>query len=289
MRVQAEVREVGNELLPLLVLGLGSMALVLGLAFAVQEPRPALSIALAGKVAVATLGASVLLLALIFALRPRPAVVEVEATPEGVSLGSRRIPAGKIRLAYVVRDRDRWSVELERPLGATRILLDDRDQAERLAGAILGREREPAALVRLRRKAHYYLFVGVCTLWVMVYAGLVVVPFVPVAGILMVLAILPFAVWAALAAVPTLVLLSPAGMTFLRPHRVKRIPASEIAGGREVDDDCVRVELLQGGSLRLDELNAHPRDRDASTAAPAAGRLEAALRSLATQRAGATA
>lgn len=288
MKTHVEVRRAGNELLPLLVLGLTSMALVAGMAYAVQEPDTSTSILLTAQVVFAVLGAGVVAMAIVILGRGRPYDAEAHAAPGEIVLerGGRRSTVGRgARFAYVIRDGAQWSVELEERTGVTRLLVADRDVAERLAGAYAGRERVPAAIYRLRKKADYSLFVTTVTLWVLVYAGLVALPPAPVFGVILVLALLPPTVWVTLRAVPTQLLVSADGVTMIDPFRVRQIPAAEVADGRVVDDDTVRITLTTGESLRLPELADHPRDREARTSAPPAERFAASLRELLAERA----
>lgn len=289
MKCDVEVRQAGNEILPLAVLGLTSMALVAGMAWAVQEPDTAASITLTAKVVFAVLGGGIAaFFAVVLSLgRPRDATAEADASGLTLTAGGKRkrIPAGKMRLVYVVRDGDRWSVEIERHTRVTRLLLSDRDEAERLAGALVGAERIPTALHRLRKKADYYLFVTTISLWVLVYAGLVALAFFPLFGAIVTAILLLPAVWVGLKAVPTQIVVSPRGIAFIHPFGIDQIDAAEVVNGRVVDDDAVRITLANGTSIRLDELQDHPRDREARTSQPAAERMEASLRELIRQRA----
>ncbi len=288
MKANVEVRRAGNELLPLLILGTTSMALVGGMAFAVQEAHTATSILRTAQVVFAVLAAGILAMALVVLGRGRPYDAVAHAAPGEITLehgGKRKVVGRNARLVYVIRDRERWSVELEERAGVTRLLVADRDEAERLAGVYAGRERVPTALYRLRKKADYYLFVTTCSLWVLAYAGLVVLPVVPVVGVLLVLATLPPAVWVTLRAVPTQLLVSDDGLTMIDPFRVRQVPAADLVDGRVVDDDTVRITLRNGESLRLPELADHPRDRDARTSSPPAERFEASLKELLAGRA----
>lgn len=281
MQAKVERREVGNELLPLLVLGLTSMALVLGMAYAVQEPDTARSVALSTQVVLVGLGLGIVAMALIHVARGRPKDVIVEPGPDGLRIdGALKIPRRAIRWVFVLREGDFHSVEIERLTGTTRLLTTDRETAERIAGALTGRERKATAYYRLRKKANYYLFATTCSVWVLVYAGLVAFAYAPVAGLLILLFTLPPAIWVALKAVPTHVIVEPDDVALLHPLRKQVIPAEQIAGGRVVDDDTVRLDFTNGDSLRLDELADHPRDREARTSAPPAERFEASLEAL---------
>jgi hypothetical protein len=288
MKANVEVRRAGNELLPLLVLGITSMALVAGMAYAVQEADTSASIVRTSQVVFAVLGGGVVAMALVVLGRGRPYDAIAHAEPGAITIehgGRRKVIGRGARLVYVIRDREQWSVEIEERTGVTRLLVADRDEAERLAGAYAGRERVPTALYRLRKKADYYLFVTTCTLWVLVYAGLVALPPAPVFGVILVLATLPPTVWVTLKAVPTQLVVSPDGLTLIDPLRVRHVHADDLADGRVVDDDAIRITLKNGESLRLPELSAHPRDRDASTSSPPAERFEASLRELLAGRA----
>lgn len=283
MKANVEFRRAGNEILPLLVLALTSMALVGGMSYAVQAPDTVTSIARTVRVVFPVLGGGVLAMALLYLLQGRPR--DVVASVEGGALfleedgKSRRIDP-RARLIYVIRDGDRWSVEIERFTGVLRLITADRDEAERLAGALVGEERLPAATYRLRRKAHYLNFVATISIWVFVYAGLVALPVAPIFGVLMVLALLPPAIWVALKAVPMLVVVGPWGLVLADPFRVRRVAREELVDGRVVDDDTVRITFANGESLRLQELSDHPRDREARTSVRPAERFEASLREL---------
>jgi len=283
MRFQVEVRRAGNEILPLLVLGLTSMLLVGGMAFAMQAPDTTTSIERTARVVFLVLGAGVLGMAAVTLGRGRPfdAVARVENGALFLERGGgSRQAARRRRLVYVLRDGDRWAVEIEQATGALRLLAADRDQAERLAGALEGVDRLPAAAYRLRRKADYYRFVTVVCVWTLVFAGLVVLPHAPVFGAIFLAIALPPGIWVALRAVPTVVIAAPYGIALLDPFGVERIPIDRIAGCRVVDDDAVLVAFREGGGLRLSELSTHPRDREASTAEPPAEKLAATMRAI---------
>lgn len=280
MRFAVEVRRVGNEILPLLVLGLTSMCLVGGMAFAVQAPDTATSIQRTSWVVLLVLGGGILSVLGITLARGRPyeATASVEDGSLVLDAGGRtqRVKA-KARYLYVLRDGDRWGIEIERYTGALRLLLADRDQAERLAGALVGEERREAAAYRLRKKADYYRFVLNIFCWMFLFSGLVFLPYVPVVGTFFVLAFLPMAVWTTLHAVPMVVIASPRGVALIDPFRVREFPLETIEACKVVDDDAVRFYFTDGTSLRLSELSAHPRDREAKTSEPAAEKLEERL------------
>ncbi|WP_373047807.1 hypothetical protein [Vulgatibacter sp.] len=282
-KANVEVRKAGNELLPLLVLGLTSMALVGGMAYAVQAPDTATSIARTAKVVFAVLGGGILAMVAVALSRGRPFDAVAEVTDGGVFLvhgGKRRaIPPG-FRTVYVIRDGDRWSVEIERRASVLRLLAESREEAEAIAGALAGTERIPAALYRLRKKAEYALFVSTCTLWVFVYAGLVALPEAPIFGVLFTLALLPPTIWVTLKAVPTQLVVAPYGLMIIDTWRVRQVPTAELVDGRVVDDDAVRITFTNGASLKLTELADHPRDREAKTSSPPAERFEASLQQL---------
>jgi len=288
MKTNVEVRRAGNEILPLLVLGLTSMALVAGMAYAVQETDTSASILRTAQVVFGVLGSGVVAMALIVLGRGRPYDATATAAPGEIAIehgGKRKVVGRGARFVYVIRDGDRWSVELEERTGVTRLLAESRDEAERLAGAFAGRDRVPATIYRLRKKADYYLFVTTVTLWVLVFAGLVALPPAPVFGVVLLVLLLPPTAWVTLRAVPTQLLVSPDGIVMIDPFRVRQIPAAEVADGRVVDDDTIRITLTTGESLRLPELADHPRDREARTSAPPAERFEASLRELLAARA----
>ena len=279
METRVEVRKAGNELLPLLVLGLTSFALVGGISFAIRLEDTAESITASAQVAVTVLSLGALAMFAIILSRGRPYETTAHFAPGTVRLGDHeRVKPG--RAIFVLRDGDRYSVEVEYLASTLRLLCDDRDAAERLAGALAGKERVPTALYRLRKKADYYLFATTCCIWVLGFVGLVALPFVPVAGVVLLVISVPPAVYVTLKAVPTQVVVAPDAITLLHPLRVQRIPAIEVTSGRVVDDDSVRIDLRSGESLRLRELSDHPRDREATTSAPAAERLASALREL---------
>lgn len=283
MKANVEFRRAGNEMLPLLVLALTSMALVGGMSYAVQAPDTVTSIARTVRVVFPVLGGGILAIVLLFLAQGRPR--DVVASVEGGELfleegGRRRRIAPRARLVYAIRDGDRWSVEIERYTGVLRLITPNRDEAERLAGALVGQERLEAATFRVRRKAHYFNFVGTISIWVFVYAGLVALPAAPIFGAIMVAGLLPPAIWVALRAVPMLVVVGPWGLVLADAFRVRRVERAELVDGRVVDDDTVRLTFASGESLRLQELSDHPRDREARTSVRPAERFEASLREL---------
>jgi hypothetical protein len=258
------------------------------MAYAVQEADTSASIIRTAQVAFTVLGGGVLAMAVVVLGRGRPYDAVASATPGAIVVdrgGRRKVLGHGARFVYVIRDGDRWSVELEERTGVTRLLTSSREEAERLAGAFAGREHVPATLYRLRKKADYYLFVTTILLWILVYAGLVALAFAPVFGAIIVLALLPPTAWVTLRAVPTQLLASPDGLTLIDPFRVRQIPASQLGDARVVDDDTVRITLTTGESMRLPELADHPRDSDARTSAPPAERFEASLQQLLVSRA----
>src|SRR5690606_17715665 len=103
----------------------------------------------------------------------------------------------------------------ERRHTLTRLHLRDGALAMRLGGALLGKEKLEPVASRVRRRASYYLFVGACSLWIVVYAALCVLPIAPVLGLVLTGATLPIAVWVTLRAVPAQVVVAPAGVSVL--------------------------------------------------------------------------
>src|SRR5690606_26587228 len=116
--------------------------------------------------------------------------------------GKRRLRAGAIRHAYVIRDGDRWSVEIERLFGALRLLTDDQEAAERLAGRLRGVDRASTAVYRLRKKAHYLLFTSTIFAWSAVFAGVFAMAVNWMLGLILVAFTLPVALWVTLRTVP---------------------------------------------------------------------------------------
>jgi hypothetical protein len=281
MESRFELRKVGNELAPLAILALTSMLLVGGMGFAVQKTETAASITRSAQVILGALTFGLLALAALVLSRGKPREVIASASPAAIVIGgSRRIDRSSIRHAYVIRDGERWSVELERLFDVVRLLTPDRAAAERLVGELRGTERAPAAVHRLKKKAHYLLFSSTCVAWTCVFASVVAFAFVPVAGALLMLATLPVAVWVTLKAVPAVVVVEPAGLTLLHPLAVRSIQNERIVGSAVIDDDAVRIDLVDERSMVLDELANHPRDREAHTSAPPAERFAASLSSL---------
>lgn len=286
MRSRVELRRAGNEVVPLLVLGMTAVLLVLGMAYAVQEPDTAASVILTSQVVFVTLAFGILTMGGLVLSRGRVKETEVEATPDGLVIGGAlRIPRKRMRYVYVIEDEGRWSVEIEKGAGVVRLILADRDEAERLAGALVGRDHLPAALFRLRKKPHYYLFSTTCLVWIAAGSALVAFTFAPLMGAILIGCTLPPAVWITMKAVPTQIIVSSEGMAFLHPLGFKVIAAEELAGGRVVDDNAVRVFLADGGYLQLNELSDHPRNRDARTSVEPAERLEFSLTKLAEMQA----
>jgi hypothetical protein len=95
---------------------------------------------------------------------------------------------------------------------------------------------------------------------------------------------LPIASFVTLKAVPTQIVVEPRGITLLHPLRIDSIPAAEVVGGKVVDHDTVRIDLVSR-SLRWPELADHPHDRDVRTSEEPADRLEASLARLVEQTA----
>lgn len=287
-----EVREITGELALLAVLGVASLALVAGLAYAVLGGDQAAmstsgSIERAGRlIAFALLAGAVLLAAVL--IKPRPRVVTAVAAPGELTLERagkrRRVSRRGLRGVNVVLDGDTACVELERRASTIRLVAASRDEAERLAGAFLGTGREPAATARVRRRADYYNFLVTAWMWLVAYGCVCVLPPAPLLGALLLAIALPITVWVTLRAVPAQVLASERGLAILHPLRVRRIPAEELAGARVVDDDRVLVLLTEGGALRISELVDHPHDRNVKTSNPPAERLAAAIGAIVERR-----
>lgn len=292
-RAEVEVREIASELALLAVLGIASLALVAGLAYAVlggsQEAHSTSeSIERAGRlISFALLAGAVLLAAVL--LKPRPHVAIASAAEGVLTLERagkrRRIQKRGVRGVVSVLDGDTFCVELERRASTLRLTTRSRDDAERLAGAFLGTGREPAATARVRRRADYYNFLVTAWMWLVAYGCVCVLPPSPVLGAILLAAVLPLTVWVTLRAVPAQVLVSDRGLAILHPLRSRRIPAEEIAGGRVIDDDRVLVLLTEGKGFRIPELVDHPHDRNVKTSNPPAERLAAAIREIVEARA----
>lgn len=278
MRSRVEIRRAGNEVLPLLILGVTSTLLVLGMAYAVQEPDTMASVVLTGQVVFVTLAFGIGTMGALVLGRGRVREADVEATPDGLAIGGKlAISRKKMRYVYVIEDEGRYAVEIEGKTGVTRLISSDRDVAERLGGALTGKERLPTALFRLRKKAHYYLFSTTCLAWIAAGSALVAFTFAPVIGAVLILCTLPPTAWITLKAVPTQIIVSSEGLAFIHPLRFELVPVATLAGGRVVDDNAVRVFLQDGGSLDLNELSDHPRNRDTRTSVEPADRLERSL------------
>lgn len=278
MRSKVEIRKAGNEVLPLLILGVTSILLILGMAYAVQEPDTTASVILTGQVVFVTLAFGIVAISALVLGRGRVREADVEATPDGLLIdGKLSVPRKRMRYVYVIEDEGRFSVEIERGSGVTRLLTPNRDEAEKLGGALTGRDRLPTALFRLRKKADYYLFSTTCLVWIAAGSALVAFTFAPLIGAILTLCTLPPAAWITLKAVPTQLIVSSEGLALIHPLRFELVPAEQLAGGRVVDDNAVRVFLQDGGSLQLNELSDHPRNRDTRTSVEPAVRLEDSL------------
>lgn len=264
LKTVAEVREVAHEALQLLVLAVGSMALVACLAFPLLGGE--VTFATTGSIETASLWVIVCLIAtglayLAASSRRRPGRFSVRAGPDGlwVEEKKRRGPVDPSRI-LVVAAGERWAVELEGRVTLHRLLFDDRDEAERFAGALLGRERLPAADLRVREKASYAVFVLTISLWVLVYSAICVLPLVPVAGAILLAFLLPPALWIGLLALPAQWVV--AGGEVIRQHPLgnRRWQRHEIRRTLVSDDDCLELVLVDGDVHRIEDLVHHPRD-----------------------------
>jgi len=288
-RAEVEVREAASELGLLAVLGIASMALVAGLAYAVlggaeSTLDTSASIARAGRLIAGAVAAGFVLLALVL-VKPRPRRAVAVATPQGVVVGGRPIARRGLRSVVVVQDGDAFCVELERSLSTVRLVADSRQDAEALAGTILGRPREPAATARVRRRADYYNFLATAWMWLVTYGAICVLPVsLPLGALLTALAV-PLTAWVTLRAVPAQVLVSDGGLTILHPLRSHRVSAGELAGAKVIDDDKVRIVFTSGDRLDVPELVDHPHDRAVTTSNPPAERLAAAVEAVVAARA----
>jgi len=284
-----EVREAAGELGLLAVLGIASMALVAGLAYAVLGGSEftldtSASIERAGRLIAASLAAGFVLLALVL-VKPRPRRSSAIATREGVVVGKKRIARRGLRSVVVVEDGGAFCVELERRLSTVRLVADSREDAEALAGAILGTAREPAAAARVRRRADYYNFLVTAWMWLVTYGCICVLPVSLPLGALLTAVAVPLTAWVTLRAVPAQVLVSAGGLMILHPLRSRRVPASELAGAKVIDDDKVRILFASGARLVVPELVDHPHDRAVTTSNPPAERLAAAVEAVVAARA----
>lgn len=271
MRVEAAVesREVATERLPLIVLAVGSIALVTSLAYLLLggglEFATTGSIQNAGRLVVATLTATAIALALAL-IRPRPSEAVAIGSPEGLEIRtgkrSRKIPVAAIRHVLLVRTKTGWAVEVERKNSLTRLYLAEEDEAlaGRLAGSLVGKATLQPVVERVRRRASYYLFVATCSMWIVVYAAICVIPPAPVLGLLLVAVTFPFAAWVTLRAIPAQVVISGDGLSVLHPLGNEIIPIEELERVEVVDDGCVVVHTKEGATLRIPELAEHPRD-----------------------------
>ena len=283
MEHRFEMHNVANELAPLLILATTSLLLVGGMAFAVQNTDTAASITRSGQVIFGSLTFGLLAMAFLVFGRGRPRDVTASADEAGLVLdGKRRVRSSAIRHAYVMRDGARWSVEIERLFGSLRLVTGDQEAAERLAGRLRGVERVPPALHRLRKKAHYLLFSTTIFAWSFVFAAVITFAFNAIAGLILIAATLPVALWVTLRTVPAVVVVEQSGVVILHPLKERTIRASEIASAAVVNDDAVRL-YLPDEQLTLTELANHPRDREARTSAPPAERFEASLRQIVDQ------
>ncbi|HEY0840482.1 MAG TPA: hypothetical protein VGD74_09880, partial [Vulgatibacter sp.] len=261
VRVEVEVREIAGELALLTVLGVASLALVAGLAYAVLGGEQDFtstsgSIERAGRLIAFALAAGAILLAAVL-IKPRPRTVVAVAAPGTLGLEragkTRRISRSRLRSAHVVLDGDTACVELERRFSTVRLIAASRDDAERLAGAFLGTGREPAATARVRRRADYYNFLLTAWMWLVAYGCVCVLPPAPLLGAILLAIALPLTVWVTLRAVPAQVLASEKGLTILHPLQTRSVPADELAGARVIDDDRVLVILTDGKAFRIPE------------------------------------
>lgn len=284
---EAEVHVSANEALQLGVIGVGSMALVLTLAFALLGGETTFatsgSIQEASKLVVACLAATMAAY-LAVTLKPRPRSSRIVATQDGLAIDGRAaIPASHLQKLQVLPSSDRWAVEIPRRTSLLRLVFSTRGDAERFAGALVGRDRLPAAVLRVRRKASYYVFVATISLWIVVYGALCALPGVPLLGTLLLGLLLPPALWVTLRALPSQIILREDGVAFLHPLGRTFLRREEIEKLVVADDDCLEVVLADGGSLRLPDLVNHPRDDGAHTrSASPAERLALAFEDFAT-------
>lgn len=293
MRVEATVErhEAATELLPLIVLGLGSIALTLVLAYTLLDGEVGFAtsdnIELAGKLVILTLALSGVALAIAL-LRPRPSEAVAVAGPEGLTLshGTKQhtFPTASIRHVLVLEEAQGWVVEVERRHSISRLHLRDGALAMRLGGALVGQEKLSPVASRVRRRAGYYLFVGACSLWILVYAALCVLPVAPILGLVLTGAILPIAVWVTLRAVPAQVVVSPAGVSILHVLGNRSFPLASLEAVEVVDDGCVLLRFQGGESLRIPELAEHPRSPSPAGLPPAECLAQAAAPLLRAER-----
>ncbi|AKU93276.1 DUF3093 family protein [Vulgatibacter incomptus] len=290
-QARVEVRQGANDFATLSVLGFTAVGLTLALAFAVLGNHDSLStaesIALAGKVMVGCLTlASVVLVAVL--VKPRPYSALATATEGGLVLeregSTKRVRMRGFRRVQVIRDDGAFRVELEKPASIVKLTLTDGHEAERLAGALLGQERVPAATARVRMRAGYWLFLMTCWIWVLALSALCVFPISLGLGALLTAITVPAGVWITLKATPADILVSEAGVAILHPLGSRRIDAGSLSDAAVVDDNSARIVLADGERLRLPELADHPLDRGVSTANPPAERLVASVREILVRR-----
>jgi len=289
VRAEVEVREVAGELALLAVLGIASMALVAGLAYAVlggEEHTLATSdsIVQAGRLIAGSLLGGFVLLALVL-VKPRPFRAVAVASPRGVLLGKKRVARRRLRSVVVVEDAGAFCVELERLGSTVRLVASSRADAEALAGALSGVDREPAATARVRRRADYYNFLLTAWMWCVTYGCICVLPVSLPLGALLTAIAVPLTAWVTLRAVPAQVLVSEDGVRIHHPLRSRHVPANELSGAKVIDDDKVRIVFTSGDRLDVPELVDHPHDRGVTTSNPPAERLAAAVEALVSARA----
>lgn len=284
-----EVRESAAELPLLMMAGLGSMTLVAALAYSLLDPNDSGhettgSIIFAGKLIIWSLSAfGVALVALL--IKPRPYDGQAIADVDGVELirgGKRRkIAARSLRSVRAILDGDHAYVELERRLSVVRLRPAGIEEAERLAGVLVGREELPVATVRVRRRASYPLFISTVSSWVMVYTSLCALPLLLWLGAILTIITTGIAGWITARAFPTQILVSREAITFLHPLRTSQVPLEQVAGARVVDDNAVAIIDRQGGAAVIDHLADHPLDRAVTAAYPPSQRLAEGIQALA--------
>lgn len=264
MHAVAEVREVANEALQLLVLAVGSMALVFALAFALLGGET--TFATTGSIETASQWVVGILVAtglayLVASRRRPPGRFELRAAPDGLWIGDKkRLGPVAPEKVLVIASGARWAVELSGRATLVRILFDERDEAERFAGALLGRERLAAADLRVRQKASYIVFVLTISAWVLVYSAICVLPLVPVLGAILLAFLLPPALWVGLRALPAQWVVSGGSVIRQHPLGATTWPRHEIRRTLVSDDDCLELVLADGDVVRVADLVHHPRD-----------------------------
>ncbi|MEW5854626.1 MAG: hypothetical protein AB2A00_37970 [Myxococcota bacterium] len=258
----AQVRTSPNDVFPLALAGFCSAALMTGIAFAAREATPQDSLTVAVRTVFATLGMAALGLMLVLR-RPSYADARASVTSEGLVIrhagGQKVIPRSAILYAFLVEEDGRWVVDVQRLTGAVRVILAQREPAERIARE-LGGMTAPARL-RLRIKSTYFMFVGTVATWLLVYCGLIALPWYPVLGTLLAGAMLPAAIWVTKQTVPGLVVVSQENIAVIRPRGVQVFSMSRVREVQAVAENQALVLMKEGGEIPLALVAHHDVDK----------------------------